>query len=145
MADKYYLRGFADKTTEAVLICLYQGIRIVNGTTQTFWDAIFSGGVSVPFVLETKDGDMAVGGVTPKSPDIVKRYIISRVLSRVKQNHEMGLQSVVVPVFSGGVPNSFLTVSAIPPQTELRTKQADYVLLEVFLEDWIKGYPGMFV
>ena len=88
---------------------------------------------------------MAVGGVTSKSPDIVRRYIISQVMSRVKRNHEKGLQSVVVPVFSGGMPNSFLTVSAIPLQTELRTKQADYALLEVFLEDWIKGYPGMFV
>ena len=145
MADKYFLRGFADKTAEAVLIYLYRGIRIVNGTTQTLWNAIFSGDVSVPFVLETKGGDMAVGGVTSKSPDIVKRYVISQVLSRVKRNHERGLQSVVVPVFSGGVPNSFLTVSAIPPETKLRTKQADYALLEVFLEDWIKGYPGMFV
>ena len=117
----------------------------MNGTTQTFWNAIFSGDVSVPFVLETKDGDMAVGGVTSKSPDIVKRYIISRVLSRVKQNHEMGLQSSVVPVFSGGVPNSFLTVSAIPSQIEPRANKAGYALLEVFLEDWIKGYPGMFV
>ncbi len=144
MADKYFLRGFADKSAEAVLICLYQGIRIVNGTTQVFWDDIFSGNIAVPFVLETKEGDMAVGGITEKSPEFAKRYIVSQVMSRVKRNHEKGLQSSVVPVFSG-VPNSFLTVSAIPLQTKLHTDLEDYALLEVFLDDWIKGYPGMFV
>jgi hypothetical protein len=144
MADKYFLRGFADKTTEAVLVYLSSGIRIVNGTTQVFWDDIFSGSVCVPFVLETSDGDMAAGGVTADSPDIAKRYIISQVMSRVKRNHEKGLQSSVVPVFSGVVPNSLLTVSAIPAQTEMKTDLEDYALLEVFLNDWIKGYPGMF-
>lgn len=144
MADKYFLRGFADKSAEAVLICLYRGIRIVNGTTQVFWNDIFSGNVAVPFVLETKEGDMAVGGVTDKSPEFAKRYIVSQVMSRVKRNHEKGLQSSVVPVFSG-VPNSFLTVSAIPTQTAVRNKLEDYALLEIFLHDWIKGYPGMFV
>ena len=144
MADKYFLRGFADKSAEAVLICLYQGIRIVNGTTQVFWDDIFSGNVAVPFVLETKEGDMAVGGITEKSPEFAKRYIVSQVMSRVKRNHEKGLQSSVVPVFAG-VSNSFLTVSAIPMQTVVRNKLEDYALLEIFLHDWIKGYPGMFV
>ena len=144
MADKYFLRGFADKSAEAVLICLYQGIRIVNGTTQVFWDDIFSGNVAVPFVLETKDGDMAAGGITEKSPEFAKRYIVSQVMSRVKRNHEKGLQSSVVPVFAG-VSNSFLTVSAIPMQTVVRNKLEDYALLEIFLHDWIKGYPGMFV
>ena len=64
MTEKYYLRGFADKSKEAVLVYLEGGIHIVNGTTQIFWDKIFSGQYETPFVLETSDGDMAAGGVT---------------------------------------------------------------------------------
>lgn len=145
MTEKYYLRGFADKSKEAVLVYLEGGIHIVNGTIQIFWDRIFSGRYETPFVLETSDGDMAAGGVTESSPDFVKKYIIGQIMSRVKRNHEKGLQSSVVPVFSGVVRHSFLTVSAIAPLTELRDDLEDYALLEVFLADWIKGFPGMFV
>lgn len=145
MAEMYYCRGFADKTTEAVLVCFANGMRIVNGTTEIFWDRIFTGKVEVPFVLETSAGDMAVGGVTEESHDLIKKYIVAQVMSRVKRNHEKGQQSSVVPVFSGVVPNSFLTVSAIEPITELKDDLEDYAQLEVFLHDWIKGFPGMFV
>lgn len=145
MAERYYLRGFADKSAQAVLVYFAKGIRIVDGTTQVFWDKIFTGELEVPFVLETKDGDMAAGGVTENSPDFVKRYVIGQIMSRVKRNHEQGLQSSVVPVIAGVVPNSFLTVSAILPMTELKDNLEDYAHLEVFLDEWIKGFPGMFV
>jgi len=105
MAEQYCLRGFANKSAQAVLVCFAKGIRIVDGTKQVFWDKIFTGELEVPFVLETKDGDMAAGGVL----------------------------------------NSFLTVSAIPPMTELKDDLGDYAHLEVFLDEWIKGFPGMFV
>lgn len=145
MPEKYYVRGFADKSIEAVLVCFANGMRIVNGTTEVFWDRIFTGEVEVPFVLETSAGDMAAGGVTDTTNEFVKKYVIGQIMSRVKRNHEKGLQSSVVPVFSGVVPNSFLTVSAIEPMTELKDDLEDYALLEVFLDNWIKGFPGMFV
>ena len=145
MAEKYFLRGFADKKCEAVLVCFDRGIRIVNGTTEVFWDKIFSGELEVPFVLETTAGDMAAGGITDAAHDFIRRYIISQIMSRVKRNHEQGLQSSVVPVLAGVVPNSFLTVSAIEPMTELKDDLEDYAQLEVFLNDWIHGFPGMFV
>lgn len=145
MREKYYLRGFADKKAEAVLVCFDRGMRIINGTTEVFWERIFSGEVEIPFVLETADGDMAAGGLTTAAHAYIRSYIIGQIMSRVKRNHEKGLQSSVVPVFSGVVPNSFLTVSAIEPLTEPKTDIEDYAQLEVFLDDWVKGFPGMFV
>lgn len=145
MNEKYFLRGFADKKAEAVLVCFDCGIRIINGTTEVFWDKLFSGEVAVPFVLETKDGDMVAGGITSAAHTYIQRYVIAQIMSRVKRNHENGLQSSVVPVFAGVVPTSLLTVSAIEPLTELKTDMEDYAQLEVFLDNWIKGFPGMFV
>ena len=145
MSEKYFLRGFADKKSEAVLVCFSYGMRIINGTTEVFWDKIFTGEVEIPFVLETADGDMAAGGLTDASREPVRRYIIGQIMSRVKRNHEKGLQSSIVPVFSGVVQNSFLTVSAIEPMTELKDDLEDYAQLEVFLDDWVHGFPGMFV
>ena len=145
MAGKFYIRGFSDMSTEAVLVCFDCGMRIINGTTEIFWDRLFTGEMNVPFVLETSDGDMAVGGVTNDSNALTKKYIIAQVMSRVKRNHEKGLQSSVVPVLSGVVPYSLLAVSAIVPVTDIRDDIEDYARLEVFLSDWIKGFPGMFV
>ena len=88
MPGRYYIRGFADKNAEAVLVCFANGMHIINGTTGVFWDKIFTGQVAIPFVLETSAGDMAVGGVTDASKEAIKKF---------------------------------------------------------FLDNWIKGFPGMFV
>ena len=110
-----------------------------------FWEEIVSGRLLAPFVFETDDGDMAAGGIFCTSREWVRQCVIGMIVTGVMRNHEKGMQSSVVPVFSDGKPNKLLTVSAIPASSERRNDLDDYAKLEVFLSEWLDGYPGMFV
>lgn len=145
MQNECYLSGFAHDETKATLVYFRYGIRIVYGTVGDFWKDIISAKIVAPFVLETDDGDIAAGGIFCTSREWVRQYVIDTIVSGVIRNQEKGMQSSVVPVLSGGSPNKLLTVSAIPSSTERRNSLDDYAKLEVFLGEWLDGYPGMFV
>ncbi len=145
MKNECYLSGFGNKKTKATLVCFCYGIRIVYGKVEDFWEEIVSGRLLAPFVFETDDGDMAAGGIFCTSREWVRQCVIDMIVTGVMRNHEKGMQSSVVPVFSGDAPKRLLTVSAIPSSSERRNDLDDYAKLEVFLSEWLDGYPGMFV
>lgn len=145
MRNECYLSGFAHKETKATLVCFCDGIHIIYGTVGDFWKDIISEKIIAPFVFETDDGDMAAGGIFCTSREWVRQCVIDMIVTGVMRNHEKGMQSSVVPVFSDDKPNKLLTVSAIPASSERRNDLDDYAKLEVFLSEWLDGYPGMFV
>ena len=146
MLRKFYTRGFGNDNSEAVFICFNRGIRIVSGTVGTFASDIISFKVKIPFVCESKDGDLAVGGLREKDPEYVRKYIFNAVISNVKRNHESGMMCGVSPVHIDREQSSLLLVTPFVPEDGLiRNTDESYERLETFVKAWMDGYPGVFV
>lgn len=145
MDRRLFLRGFTNKDEGAVFVVFYCGLRVVTGTVGTFIGEILDNKMTLPFVLEADSGCLAAGGVTSESPEFVKGYIRYNIISCARRNHNKGLQNSIVPIVAGSIPQSLMTICPIPPVTEVKNEPEDYEQLETFVDDWMRGYPGMFV
>ena len=145
MNRTYYIKGFRNHDAEAVFTCFANGLHIITGSTKSFVEKALRGDIDVPFTLETKEGDLAVGGVDKKTRDFVKNYILNTVMSRVRRNHIDGNRCSIVPILSCTENRNLLTVSAFIDGGEIKNSENDYARLEAYVKEWLNGIPGMFV
>lgn len=141
----FYTRGFTDKDAEAVFTYFYSGIRIMHGTVGAFIDKVFGGKLDFPFVMQTENNDLALGGLTASSNKMLKDYAIGAALGCVKKIHASGMHCSVVPMTASRHGNSLLVICPIESEGDLRDSEEDYKKLEVYVSDWIENRPGMYV
>lgn len=146
MERKFFLRGFGNLDGEAVLTCFWAGIRIAQGTVRVFYANALSGKIDCPFVLETKEGELAAGGIYPDFKGLPRNYMFNSIMSCVRRNHERGTSCAITPIFSSPEHGqSLLVVTPVEYEDEIRNSDEDYARLEAYVNNWLDGSPKLFV